>query len=461
MTGSKKIFFKRHKKMKRNRQLILRFKNQRGATAVVVAIVISVLIGFVALAVDIGYLAATKNELQNVADSAALAGAGLLGEIYTGMSYEEQQSYDCETDDTIADSYSSDRLSIKAQAKDVVGTALKNRVAGKTDMSINDADIIIYNLKASDNNTKYPGPDVTSTPTAVRVIARRDDSANGPITTFFARIFGIDTSDVRADAVASLSGQGTIGEGEIELPIGISTEWFNLHDDDDGYCGDHIAFSPPTDPDACGGWTGWDIGHNDNLLGDILNNSNESDVDSSFDNPEATAGLTDFDFSNGKLSQQTFYALQALFQIKGYDVTPPDTNELQVPACGTDDGNPIIPCYKPDQWNDEIIAAHGQGNPAPQIDSKTGDPALYPGIFEDSLRYEHRWQTTVVVYEDDDCVPNEFLTIVGFVEVELTHVGDASDKVVYGNIKCEYVEGPSQGGGGDFGKYGSIPKLVE
>ena len=46
--------------MKTSRQLISKFNNQRGATAVVIAIVITVLIGFVALATDIGYVSVTK-----------------------------------------------------------------------------------------------------------------------------------------------------------------------------------------------------------------------------------------------------------------------------------------------------------------------------------------------------------------------------------------------------------------
>ncbi len=52
-------------------QLTSKIKDNRGVTAVVVAVVITVLIGFVALAVDIGYLYATKNELQNIADAVA------------------------------------------------------------------------------------------------------------------------------------------------------------------------------------------------------------------------------------------------------------------------------------------------------------------------------------------------------------------------------------------------------
>ena len=53
-------------------------KNQRGATLVFVAIAIFMIIVLAALAVDIGHLVVTKNELQNAADAGALAGARVL-----------------------------------------------------------------------------------------------------------------------------------------------------------------------------------------------------------------------------------------------------------------------------------------------------------------------------------------------------------------------------------------------
>jgi len=461
--------------MKIYHQSISKLKDQRGAVAVIVAIsVLFFVLGIAALAIDIGYVAATKNELQNVADSSALAGAGLLGEIYTNMSYDNQQIYDVTSDgdydDTIfsgaldiflAPPYATDEESIERMAYEA---AIQNKAAGKNIdimIDVNDIQIGRWDASKPDPNKFEENP---IHPNAVKVIARRDSTANTRITTFFARIFGVDDLPVSADAVAALTGQSYAGPGEVELPIGISTEWFDLHDDDGSYCGDQIAFSPPTDPDACGGWTGWLLGHNDNLIGNILNNSNGSDPDPSLDSPAITAEETIFDFTNGNLSQQTFYALQALFQIKGHDVTPSGE-----PACGffpdPDGDTPKVPCYKPVHWDVNITGSIGNANnPLPQMDSKkTDEQTQYPNIFEDTLRYAHRWQTGVLVYEDTpgDCAPNETLTIVGFVEVELTHVGDSSDKIVYGNIKCDYVEGPTTGGGGSFGKYGSVPNLVE
>lgn len=50
-------------------------KNERGAIAIIVALGMSVLLGFSALAVDVGRVALEKQDLQNALDSAALAGA--------------------------------------------------------------------------------------------------------------------------------------------------------------------------------------------------------------------------------------------------------------------------------------------------------------------------------------------------------------------------------------------------
>jgi len=53
-------------------------ENQRGAVIIFVAVTMVVFIGLLALAIDVGFLMAARNELQNSADSAALAGASQL-----------------------------------------------------------------------------------------------------------------------------------------------------------------------------------------------------------------------------------------------------------------------------------------------------------------------------------------------------------------------------------------------
>jgi len=68
--------------------VILRFYgNKHGTVFVLVAFLLTVLIGVAALAVDIGYVAITRNQVQNAADAAALAGAGKLGLIYIAQTW--------------------------------------------------------------------------------------------------------------------------------------------------------------------------------------------------------------------------------------------------------------------------------------------------------------------------------------------------------------------------------------
>lgn len=64
------------KKMSRTKQILT---GTRGAVAIIVAVVtMFVLLGFAAFAIDFGYAYVVKNELQNAADAAALAGASVL-----------------------------------------------------------------------------------------------------------------------------------------------------------------------------------------------------------------------------------------------------------------------------------------------------------------------------------------------------------------------------------------------
>jgi hypothetical protein len=394
--------------MKARHQLIARIKDQSGVTAIVVAIVIPILIGITALAVDIGYVMATRNELQNVADAAALAATRQLGAIYQGMTYAQQQSYVC------------DPLTIRPIAKEVAG---KNQAA-KMSITLNDADIIIGDWHSS---TLTLAPTLVQ-PDAVRVIARRDGGVNGPITTFFARILGIDTVDVTATATAALTGQGTAEPGELELPIGIS-RWFF----DEGACNHHIKFYPTNDPDSCAGWNTFTTSpSNDPGIRDILEGSDTS--------PRTIAGDTMFEFTGGTLSTPTFDALLTLFQHNGYDV---DSNGDAITDAS---GNPVV----------YATAAEG----AVPLEDADGNRLLYP---DGTPRNEHRWDTTVAVYDWDDCSnPNTGILIVGFTRVALTDIQNAPNKTLIGLVLCDYTDsGDSRGGGGEYGTKGSIPGLVE
>ena len=225
--------------MKFSFKLLKKVKNQAGATAVIVAITLPMLIGFGALAVDVGYMLVAKNELQNVADAAALAGARFLGSTYETLSNDEQQTYEFSRSDIV----------------NVVQEVARKNQAAKMNIEINapyadfdnpEADVRIGTWNSeTDELDPMMLTQTFSLPDAVKVIARRDDTANGPILTFFARIFNIDTASVVADATAALTGPSKVEEGELKTPFAISENTLAL-------CTEKIEFSPTNT--SCSAW---------------------------------------------------------------------------------------------------------------------------------------------------------------------------------------------------------------
>ena len=305
--------------------------DRRGGVAILIAVCLVVLLSFAALVVDIGYGLVVKNQLHNVADSAALAGTRQLGRVYCPelnpvnpcIPYAQQQSYVLT---------SADRAAIVAEIQD---TASKN-AAGGVSISVNAADIRIGEWDVPTRTLT-----ITDTrPNAVEVTARRDGSANGPVTTFLGNIMGVSTISVRATSVrsgeleeptAALTGVGVVGPGELDIPVSLSQSRFT--GGEGGFCGDLIKFSPPTDPDACGGWTLLTTeSPNDkdvrDLLGDFL-----ADPASA---PELSVGDPIY-VKNGVLSTPTFQAMEDLYNARK-DAT--GTWKTFVPVYDSDACNP-------------------------------------------------------------------------------------------------------------------------
>ena len=414
--------------MKIRQELTARIKDESGVTAILVAIVMVVLIGITALAVDIGYVAATKNELQNVADAAALAAANQLGAIYRGMSYDDQETYECGAEDS---------ATIKGVADDV---AFKN-IAGGENIIFSDGDVRIGDWDGNGFTETDAQPD------AVQVTARRDGAANGPITTFFAKIFGVNTVDVAADAIAALTGQDETEPGELELPVGISNWFFatGLR------CNEWVQFYPTNDPDSCAGWTSWGYGSNDSNMRDILDGDLESPTTDT--NPDTDA-LTDANFTGGTLSENTFDKLLELFRDKGYDYQPDPVHHDEGPPIATE-------TITNEEGEEETVPVTGHlGDEGVPLLDEDGNPLLYP---DGTQRNYHKWETTIIVYDSEDCAnPNQSLAIVGYALIELVDVVDAPEKEIRGKIVCNRINHePSHGGGGGGGLKGSIAGLVE
>jgi len=189
-----------------------RLKREEGAVLVLVAILCVVLLGFAALAVDIGYLYVIRNELQNGADAGALAGAGALylddgsavnpdanQVAYVMATANESQSEPVEVQWSGGNSGDVERghwtLSTRTFTPNpsLDATQLWGRTAAELD-----ADLNFIN--------------------AVRVRARREAT---PATAFFSTIFGRESFALAADAVAYLGYAGPRDASEFDAPIAI------------------------------------------------------------------------------------------------------------------------------------------------------------------------------------------------------------------------------------------------
>jgi Flp pilus assembly protein TadG len=184
------MFSKRNwKRAKRNRE--------SGAILVLVTIALAALVGLAAWSTETGRAWQTKSQLQAAADAAALAGVGSL---------------------LSADFSSVDEAAARAAA---IAYGAEHEALGET-LSVASADVQAgsWNM-VSRTFTPLPGNTDPDQMRAVRVIARRDDVANGPIDTIFGRVLGIDSIPVNTDAVAHWGWAGSGGPGVVDLPIAI------------------------------------------------------------------------------------------------------------------------------------------------------------------------------------------------------------------------------------------------
>ena len=411
--------------MKSYFKLFERVKNQAGVSAVIVAICLTMLIGFTALAVDVGYMYVTKNELQNVADASALAGAGYLGSIYETLSYDEQQTHEFSRSDIVG------------VAQQV---ALKNQAA-RTNILINDADVTIGTWNDVDEDGIYKLDSIAAPivgPDAVEVIARRDGSANGPITTFFAKIFGIDAVDVSADATAALTGPAIVDEGELKVPFSLSEN--NFPND----CTNPITFSPT--PESCAGW------HN------FLDPANASTM------ADKMLGLIQGDVQEyeGLVSGPAW--LEANFDMNKTP-DPEITPEVEIGDEFEFQGGTVASLFLGGRLDTTLVDLDTGG----PIMGDEKHPAPFPALFDyfrrrDDDGNDSIWTATVPVYEDDDLCenPSGAIPIVGFATIEIIMPNPPPDSSVSVYVYCElnFVDG--RGGGGAFGNLkGTIPNLVE
>jgi len=269
---------------------------QHGVTSLVMAISAAMLLGFAAMGIDLGHAWMVKQELQNVADSAALAGAGQLGQVYQGMSPEDQGNYFLT---------SADKQGVINQ----INSLSPNSQAGGTTLAFRGEDIEVGVWDSATKTFTPVPPDnpASPRPTAVRVQVRRDETANTPLATFLGGLVGVEGINIAASATAAMTSISTAAPGGIGAPIAISQSWLAT-----GSCDGNIKFYPTGAIDGCAGWHSFtDPNSSANNIKDII----EGLTDGSYTAPEAVAGQTVFEFNGGTLAS-IFNNFEALYNAK-------------------------------------------------------------------------------------------------------------------------------------------------
>jgi Flp pilus assembly protein TadG len=257
--------------------LIKPLSNERGAAAAMVAVFLTVLLAFGAAAIDVGHSMVARNELQNVSDAAALAGTRALGFIYEGMTPAAQQAYVLSGGD-------------QAIVEVAVQTAANANKAAGVSIAINSSDIQIGIWNPA---TKTLTP-TANQPKSVRVLSRRDGSANGPISTFLANVIGMSSINVNAVATADLTAVGQTAPGQLDVPFAISEYYFTQFG-----CGDAIKFYPNDGtPMACSAWHTFDQSP---ANANTLRNTIDGMTAGTYQSPGTTPGDT-LNFINGNVA---------------------------------------------------------------------------------------------------------------------------------------------------------------
>ena len=359
--------------MTRNERRASVMANQRGVAAIIVALSMVVLLGVAALAIDLGYRNIAQNELQNIADAAALAGAAELSRQYLDPAF----------------------LAVNDGA--IIAIAREIADTNESEFVIPAGDIQIGRWV---NRTTGFEAGSFEKPNAVRVIAKKDGATNSLVQTFFARIWSVTGLNVQADATAALTGSSKVGPGKLEIPVGISQEWFT-----GDFCDQNIQFYPTSGTTGCAGWHNYeDWPANAAKLRDVLDGLNPDITELDFTPPAVDlADDPSFVFIGGNLST------------------------------ATDNIGNLFEAMK------EFNATYDNGD----------------GTYG---RWE--WETMVVVY-GEDCGenPNQTIPIVGFATVLITGTS-GPPPVLIASVECNQVE-PGVGGGGYYGTWGTIPGLVE
>ena len=192
-------------------------KQTEGAAAIIIALTLFVLIGVASLAIDMGQLYTVRNQLQNVADAAALAGVGQLIQ-----------------KDASGNAVWNSDLAKAAALKIAQEQAVLDGLPAASDGSRNDLTMHfgVWNIYSGDPGTAWTdrGTSVgsTSDANAMRItITRGAGTVFGPVTSIFAQVLGFDTTTINAQATAYLGYTNEVQTSGVQLPLALPASGTN------------------------------------------------------------------------------------------------------------------------------------------------------------------------------------------------------------------------------------------
>lgn len=171
-----------------------RFRSERGAMLIQVAVILIALIAFLSFVADYGLMWVSRRQAQNAADAGAMAGAVALA-----------------LDDF------SDRTDTGPAKLAAHNFALSNFVAGESP-----------NVNIATDVTFPPCPDDGSN-TCIRVDVYRNQERSNPLPVWFGQLIGLTDQGVRATATAQAA---TGNASDCLKPFAIPDKWDDFYDQD-------------------------------------------------------------------------------------------------------------------------------------------------------------------------------------------------------------------------------------
>jgi type II secretory pathway pseudopilin PulG len=236
------------------------FDNEKGAVTILVAILLPVLLGVTAFAIDFGYTRIVRNQLQNAADAAALAACNHF--------YDRNPPIFSNPDELIPN------------WNDAVTEALNaipDNSADNNDLQTGTTETGWWDITQAYPGSMWPDPltspppDVPSTADhgpAIRVsVAKTGNQNDGPVLSFFGRIFGFGSYDgINANATAVAASPGQVRPGAF-IPVATAQDvvdtYYQTHNNVDNPIVIGSPYHYGTDNTLAGQWTSMTGGESD------------------------------------------------------------------------------------------------------------------------------------------------------------------------------------------------------